>query len=144
VRAGRRGCGTGARAARGEVELLLHQTVATEVVYVLRNLYGMDPQTVATVPRELLAMRGIADVDALPWAALLDAWPEEVPALADAVLVVVRRAERCDAVATFDTGRRRRLLRLGLGSHLKRGSSTSRILPAQRARHAVAAVCVSR
>lgn len=102
--------------ADGEVELLLHQVVAVEVVYVLRNRYGVEAAAVAQVLRELLTMPGVTTVDAIPWGALLDLWPATVSGLADAVLAAVCRAERCDAVATFDTGLQRSLARLNLGS----------------------------
>jgi predicted nucleic acid-binding protein len=104
------------QAADGAVELVLHQVAIMELAYVLRNRYGVDAAAAAQVLRELLALPGAVTVDALPWSALLELWPAKVAGLADAVLGAVCRAERCDAVATFDADLQRDLKRLGLGS----------------------------
>lgn len=104
-------------ASRAEVELVLHQIVATELVYVLRNLYRVEARRIAATIGELLALPGLLTSDDLPWAAVLDLWPATIPDFADAVLVAGTRAGRHDAIATFDLAFRRRLTRLGFISH---------------------------
>lgn len=101
------------RGVRGELRLVLPQIVATELVYVLTNLYERPAGETAAVLRDLLATPGIEPVDELPWTRLLDLWPETVPGFADAALVALGKAGRHDAVATFDRGLRRALVRLG-------------------------------
>lgn len=54
-------------AAAGSCEILLHQTVISELVYVLRNLYKQTPQDVAETIRELSEMPGVSVMDEMPW-----------------------------------------------------------------------------
>ena len=104
-------------ASRGEVELVLHQIAATELVYVLQNLYRVETRRVAATIGELIALPGLLTSDDLPWAAVLALWPSAIGDFADAVLVAATRAGRHDAIATFDLAFRRRLGRLGLASY---------------------------
>lgn len=105
------------RAAAGELQVILHQTVVMELAYVLRNLYGMSSGDAAPLLRDLLALPGVVVVDRLPWSRVLDMWPSQVPDLADAVLAAVAAVDRCDAVATFDMAFRRRMAKLELQSY---------------------------
>lgn len=106
-----------ARAAARELEVVLHLVAATETVYVLQNLYGVPPEQAAAALKSLLALPGLVAVCDLDWSRLLDLWPGRIPAFADAALAAAARANRCDAVATFDVGLARRLRREGLGVH---------------------------
>ena len=105
------------RAAAGEIQVILHQTVVMELAYVLRNLYNMSSEEVAPLLRDLLALQGVVVADRLPWSAVLDLWPSQVPDLADAILAAVASVDRCDAIATFDMAFRRRMAKLGVKSH---------------------------
>ena len=104
------------RAAAGELQVILHQTVAMELAYVLRNLYQMTSDDVAPLLRDLLALPGVVVSDRLPWSTVLDLWPSQVPDLADAILAAVASVDRCDAIATFDRTFRRRMAKLGVKS----------------------------
>jgi predicted nucleic acid-binding protein len=106
-----------AKAAGRELEVVLHQVVVTETVYVLLNLYRVSREDTAVIVRELLAMPGVTTVDELPWSVVLDWWPAQLGELGDAVLAAVTKVGRHDAVATFDTTFRRRLKRLKLTSY---------------------------
>jgi predicted nucleic acid-binding protein len=103
--------------AAGEKELVLHQIVSTELVYVLHNHYRVGGAETAATLRDLLALPGVLSVDSMPWPTLFDLWPAHVPEFADAVLAAVTKVGRHDALATFDTAFRRRLRRLGLTSY---------------------------
>lgn len=105
------------RAAAGEIQVILHQTVAMELAYVLRNLYSMSSEKVAPLLRDLLALPGVAVADRLPWSIVLGMWPSKVPDLADGILAAVASVLRCDAIATFDRAFRRRLAKLGVKSN---------------------------
>jgi predicted nucleic acid-binding protein len=102
------------RGARNELRLVLPQIVATELVYVLTNLYEKPASEAAGVLRDLLGTPGVEPLDELPWSLLLDLWPETVPGFADAALVAVAKGGRHEAVATFDRGLRRTLGEQGL------------------------------
>jgi predicted nucleic acid-binding protein len=104
------------RAAAGEIQVILHQTVVMELAYVLRNLYSMSSEEVAPLLRDLLALPGVVVADRLPWSTVLDLWPSQIPDLADAILAAVASVDRCDAIATFDRAFRRRVAKLGVKS----------------------------
>lgn len=102
------------KAVAGTVELVLHQIALTELVYVLRNLYGRTDSDVAALLRDLLSLPGVTPVDVLAWPRLLDLWPGKIKDFADAALVAVAIEARVDFVATFDRDLRRRLPRFKL------------------------------
>lgn len=101
-------------AAAGEVEIVLHQMVITEVVYVLGNLYKVDALQIAQVLDDLLSLTGVRPVDEVVWTRVFELWPDQVGDFADAVLAAVTLEGRYDAVATFDRGFAKALRRLGL------------------------------
>lgn len=101
-------------AAAGEVEIVLHQMVITEMVYVLGNLYKVDALQIAQVLDDLLSLTGVRPVDEVVWTRVFELWPDQVGDFADAVLAAVTLEGRYDAVATFDRGFAKALRRLGL------------------------------
>jgi predicted nucleic acid-binding protein len=101
-------------ASAGKHELLLHQIVVTEVVYVLHNIYRQTVEEVAASVRDLIELPGVVVLDKMPWGDLWDLWPREVEEYADAALVAVTRSGRHDYLATFDRKLRRRLMALGV------------------------------
>ena len=101
-------------AAQSEVELVLHQIVVGEMVYVLGNLYQVEAQEIAAMIDDLLASPGVKPVDELSWTLVLELWPGRVSDFADAVLAAVALGGRYDAVATFDRRFVRRLRREGI------------------------------
>ena len=104
-------------AASGASQLLLHQCVLTELVYVLRNLYERESRNVAAILRDLFELPGIEPVDALAWPRVLDLWPAPLKDFGDAVLVAAGVQHRADAVATFDRDLARRLSRFRLADY---------------------------
>jgi predicted nucleic acid-binding protein len=103
-------------AAAGEVQIILHQLVVTELIYVLRTVYAVDAAEVAATLHDLLALPGVVPVDELPWPAVLALWPRRIEGFVDAALVAVTRAGKHDALATFDDRLRRRVSRLGVST----------------------------
>lgn len=89
------------RAAGGEIEVLLPQIVATELVFVLTNLYQQPASEVADTLRDLFSLPGVRSVDEMDWQTVLALWPERIPSFADAALAAVAKRQRL-AVATFD------------------------------------------
>lgn len=103
-------------AAAGGVSLMLHQSVITELVFVLTRLYAMDAAEVAAALGDLLALPGVTTIDDIVWPLVLDVWPERISGFADAVLVAVAQAGRYETVATFDVKLARELKRHRLKS----------------------------
>lgn len=102
--------------AAAELRIILHQSVITEVVYVLQNLYNQTQAAVAAIVRELIDMPGIVVIDEMPWTRLFEIWPSRIGTYADASLAAVALAGGYEFVATFDRGFRRRLKQLGIRS----------------------------
>lgn len=104
-------------AAERSIDLILHQIVVVELVYVLRNIYRASAHETSLTIKDLMAMPGVTIVDAMPWGRLFDFWPDPMPDLADGALAAVAHADKYDAIATFDLEFRRRLVRAGIGSY---------------------------
>ena len=101
-------------APRGELEIILHQMVISEMVYVLSNSYDLAALEVAQIVEDLLATAGVTPVDEVLWPRVFEFWPHHFPDFADAVLAVVASEKRYDSVATFDQKFSRRLRSQGL------------------------------
>jgi len=106
-------------ANQGEVEIILHQMVISEMVYVLANLYGLKALEIAQVVDDLISTAGVTPVDEVVWATVLELWPDRFADFADAVLAAVASGKRYDSVATFDRKFIRRLRKEGLGAFWK-------------------------
>ena len=106
-----------ATAAAGDLRLVLHQTVISESVHVMRNLYEMKPSNVAAILRDLVALPGVATINELEWSMVFDLWPRRLGDFGDACLAAVAKADAFDALATFDVGFAKRLRRHGLATH---------------------------
>ncbi len=101
-------------AVRGEVEIILHQMVISEMVYVLANLYGLKAVEIAQMIDDLLATAGVTTVDEVIWRRVLERWPKRFGDFADAVLAALASGRRYEAVATFDRKFIRQLRKEGL------------------------------
>jgi predicted nucleic acid-binding protein len=101
-------------ALEGRHELILHQIAASEVVYVLHNLYHRSMAEVAASIRDLVELPGVVLIDKMPWTDLFDLWPREMESYADAALVAVARSGKYDYLATFDRNLRNQMKALGV------------------------------
>ena len=106
-----------AAAAAGDLRVVVHQSVITESVHVLRYRYELKPATVAETLRDLLTLPGVATTDELDWPAVFGLWPRRIAEFGDACLAAAAKSDAFDALATFDAGFRRRLRRQGLALH---------------------------
>jgi predicted nucleic acid-binding protein len=104
-------------AAEREVSLAIHAISMSEMVYVLRNLYKVEPTKIAHAIRLLLAMPGVVSVGEVVWSLVLERWPESIPSLGDAVLAATAVEGRYDAVATFDANLGKKIAKEGPASY---------------------------
>ena len=102
------------RAQRRECELVVHQAMLIELVYVLTNLYQTDASEVRDILLELIDLPFIQVASELSWPQLLGLWPETHADFADAVLATVVASGRADRIASFDRRFTRRLEKRGM------------------------------
>lgn len=103
-------------AAGSEDDLVLHQFVLAELVYVLAKTYTTPKATVAQAVRDLLSLPGVVIRDQMPWTLVLELWPAEIGDFTDACLLAIAETGRVDRVATFDRRLASRLRARGLAS----------------------------
>jgi predicted nucleic acid-binding protein len=101
----------------GEIVAVVPQSVVFEVAYVVQSQYGPTADRLATVVRALTTFPGAQLVDECSWKRVLDIWPDPLSGLADAVIVAVAVATRCDGVATFDRKLANKLARFGIAAY---------------------------
>jgi len=104
-------------ATSAEHLIVLHQTVISETVYALSNLYDVAPEAASLLMRDLLALPGVVTVDAVDWPAVWELWPGPTDDFGDACLLAVAKGDAFDRLATFDTGFRKRARRHGISTH---------------------------
>jgi predicted nucleic acid-binding protein len=104
-------------AAHRELTLAVHAISISEMIYVLRNLYKVEPPKIAHALRLLLAMPGVVSVGEVVWSLVLEHWPESIPSLGDAVIVATAVDGRYDAVATFDANLGKKIAKHGPASY---------------------------
>jgi predicted nucleic acid-binding protein len=100
-------------AANREVTLAVHAISISEMVYVLRNLYKVEPPKIAHAIRLLLAMPGVLSIGEVVWSLVLERWPETISSLGDAILAAAAIEGGYDAVATFDVPLGKKLAKQG-------------------------------
>ena len=103
--------------ARGEHELIVHQLVVTEAVYVLVRVYDIDVDEIAAIVRDLLEAPGVVPLNDLSWTTVRALWPERAPDFTDACLAALVRTGRFDSLATFDAGLTGQLRQLDLPTY---------------------------
>jgi predicted nucleic acid-binding protein len=104
-------------AGDGELEGFVTQFAVFEVTYVLQSYYSMPTPRVAALIRDLIALPGVTAIDDCPWKKVFEYWPEQLPGFADAASVAVARANRYDAIATFDQKMIKRMKSIGVESY---------------------------
>lgn len=100
-------------AACRDLTLAVHAISLSEMVYVLRNLYKVDPPKIAHMIRLLLAMPGVVSIGEVVWSLVLERWPEPISSLGDAILAAAAVDGGYDAVATFDAPFGKKLAKQG-------------------------------
>ncbi len=101
----------------GKLVAILPQFVVFEVTYVLRNLYNVSGERLATMVRDLVFFPGMHTAGDCPWRRIFEIWPGSLPGLADASIVAIAATNRYEAVATFDRKLANRLESFGVQAY---------------------------
>jgi predicted nucleic acid-binding protein len=105
------------QAVDDQVALIVPQFVLFEINYVFQTLYGAKGEQLAAMIRDVITLPGVRVIDDCPWTRVFEFWPQPLPSLADAAILAVARANRYDAVATFDRKLTKRLKEAGIPTY---------------------------
>jgi predicted nucleic acid-binding protein len=95
-------------ALHGDQEIILHQHVLSETIFVLKNVYQVRSDVISKMLFDLLHQPGITTTNDLDWMHVLKLWPSKITDVGDAVLASVALLRSWE-IATFDQAFRRRL-----------------------------------
>jgi predicted nucleic acid-binding protein len=91
------------QAAGARVTVLCPQNVLVEFAYVMDKVYRQPKPLVRRMLIDFIALPGVAVVNDVDFAEVLDLWPEPVADLGDALVVATAREVKRGEVVTFDT-----------------------------------------
>lgn len=90
------------QAAQARAAILCPQNVLVEFACVLDKVYRQPKALVRQMLADFLALPGVAVVNDVDFAEVLDLWPEPVADLGDALVAATARGVKKAAVVTFD------------------------------------------
>lgn len=105
-----------ASASRMKCTLICHQFVLTEFVFVMTRVYGVPPEKVNAMVRDLIVMPGIELYQETDFKTLLSIWPASIKDFGDAVIATTAKAVKGSTVVTFDEKFKSALKKLGIDS----------------------------
>lgn len=91
-----------AQAAAMKSEILCHQEVISEFVYVMNSVYQVNKSEIRSILLDFVEMPGIQIVSGLDLVVVSKLWPAQVSEYGDAVIASLSKRTRNSAVATFD------------------------------------------
>jgi predicted nucleic-acid-binding protein len=89
-------------AARLKVEIICHQHVLTEFIYVMDKVYHVPKLEIAKMLADLTKMPGIRVIHEINLDRLLACWPESISDYGDAVIASVGMTQKNSMIVTFD------------------------------------------
>ena len=103
--------------AQLECQVLCHQHVLTEFVYVMDKVYNVSKRDIKMMIRDFMSLPGIEIVHSLDIESMLAYWPEAIADFGDAVIASLGKNIRGAAVITFDHKLSANLKKLGISTH---------------------------
>ena len=102
------------KALHGEMELVLHQHVISEMVFTFLNVYRVEKTRTAEVLKDLIEHPGVVLLNEIRWGTVLNLWPSAFPDFGDSIVASVARQNKYP-VFTFDKafGRQLTLSKIG-------------------------------
>jgi predicted nucleic-acid-binding protein len=103
-------------ASRMKCTVVCHQFALTEFVFVMTRVYGMAPETVNAMIRDLITMPGIEVFQQTDFQAILKLWPASIHDFGDAVIATTAKTIKGATIVTFDMKFKSALKKLGIDS----------------------------
>lgn len=100
-------------ALNGEVEIILHHHVLSEMIFTLLNVYQEKPERASEVLLDTIEHPGVALESEIRWPAVVQMWPSSFRDFDDAILAAVAKERACP-VFTFDKAFGKQLQRAGM------------------------------
>ena len=104
-------------AARLKTNILCHQHVLTEFVYVLDRIYHVPKMDIRSMASDFIRMPGVEIIHEINFNRLFACWPEPITDFGDAVIAAATMTMKKSIIATFDQKFAGKLDLLGIGCH---------------------------
>lgn len=101
-------------ASRLKCQLVCHQFVLTEFVFVMDRVYGTPKETINAMLQDFIAMPGVELVQQTDFNQLLALWPSKIADFGDAIIAATGKSVKGATVVTFDARFKAALKKLGL------------------------------
>jgi predicted nucleic-acid-binding protein len=89
-------------AAHLKAQLLCHQNVLTEFIYVMDRVYHVPKNEIARMIADLVEMPGIEIIHEIDFNTVLSCWPNPIPDFGDAVVASTGKIMKRSIIVTFD------------------------------------------
>jgi predicted nucleic-acid-binding protein len=103
-------------ASKLKCTLVCHQFALTEFVFVMTRVYGIPPEKVNNMVRDLIVMPGIELYQETDFKTLLSLWPASIKDFGDAVIATTAKSVKGSTVVSFDEKFKNALKKLGIES----------------------------
>lgn len=89
-------------AAQLKAQILCHQHVVTEFIYVMDRIYHVPKDEIGRMIADFIEMPGIELIHETDFHVVLSCWPDPIPDFGDAVIASVGKTMKRYTIATFD------------------------------------------
>jgi predicted nucleic-acid-binding protein len=89
-------------AANLKVQILCHQQVLVEFIYVMDRIYHVPKDEIGRMINDFLEMPGIEVIHEIDFNEVLLCWPDPIPDFGDAVIAAIGKITKRSIIVTFD------------------------------------------
>lgn len=100
-----------------KAQILCHQHVLTEFIYVMEKVYTVSKPTINIMVSDFRTTPGVEIVDALDLETVLSYWPAAITDFGDAVIASLGKTTRGSLIVSFDQKLIKTLKNLGISTH---------------------------
>lgn len=105
------------KTANLKINILCHQNVLTEFIYVLDRIYHVSKNEIRLMVSDFIHLPGVEIIHKINFKSLFSCWPDPISDFGDAVIAAVGMTMKKSMIATFDRKFIGKLKLLGLNYH---------------------------